>query len=121
MIDRRQFIKGSSVAALGALTVGCDSSQGTTKLPSVSGQSKKLLVNNFAHPKPATIDRLPLEWHKDRVRVLQEKLGEKGLDGILITDRWNLIYYTGLFHSTTERPFACFIPTLDSSSKCNSV
>ena len=72
MIDRRQFIKGSSVAALGALTVGCDSSQGTTKLPSVSGQSKKLLVNNFAHPKPATIDRLPLEWHKDRVRVLQE-------------------------------------------------
>ena len=111
MINRRKFIKGSSMAAVGALTVGCNNNAGSIKLPTVSGNSKKLLVNNTDTPKPSTIDRLPLEWHKDRVRVLQQKLGEKGLDGILITDRWNLIYYTGLFHSTTERPFSCFIPT----------
>ena len=111
MIDRRKFIKGSSMAAVGALTVGCSNDAGSTKLPTVSGNSKKLLVNNTDPPKPSTIDRLPLEWHKGRVKVLQQKLGEKGLDGILITDRWNLIYYTGLFHSTTERPFSCFIPT----------
>lgn len=42
---------------------------------------------------------------------MQDKLDERGIDGILITDRWNIIYYTGLFHSATERPFACFIPT----------
>ena len=111
MINRRQFIKGSSVATVGALTLGFKKKSDATKLPQVSGNSKKLLVNNTDTPKPSTIDRLPLEWHKDRVRVLQQKLGEKGLDGILITDRWNLIYYTGLFHSTTERPFSCFIPT----------
>jgi Xaa-Pro aminopeptidase len=45
------------------------------------------------------------------VKALQEKLSERGLDGIWITDRWNIIYFTGLFHTTTERPFSCFIPT----------
>ncbi|HIC83195.1 MAG TPA: twin-arginine translocation signal domain-containing protein, partial [Candidatus Marinimicrobia bacterium] len=111
MINRRQFIKGSGIATVGALTLGFNKKSDATKLPQVSGKSIKLLVDNAAHPQPATIDRLPLEWHKGRVKVLQKKLGEKGLDGILITDRWNIIYYTGLFHSTTERPFACFIPT----------
>ncbi len=24
----------------------------------------------------------------------------RGLDGILITDRWNITYYTGLFHTS---------------------
>jgi len=111
MINRRQFIKGSGIATVSALTLGFNKKSDATKLPQVSGKSIKLLVDNAAHPQPATIDRLPLEWHKGRVKVLQKKLGEKGLDGILITDRWNIIYYTGLFHSTTERPFACFIPT----------
>ena len=76
-----------------------------------SGQSSGLLTNNRDHPTPASFDRLPLEWYQATVRRLQEKLGQQGLDGILINDRWNIIYFTGLFHTSTERPFWCFIPT----------
>jgi len=61
--------------------------------------------------KPATYDRLPLEWNKQRARKLQEILGEEGYDGILLTDRWNIIYFTGLWHTTTERLFYAFLPT----------
>ena len=46
MIDRREFIKGSSIATIGALTVGCNNSAGQNTLPTVSGNSKSLLVNN---------------------------------------------------------------------------
>ena len=77
------------------------------------GGSAALLQGDPGQPKPASFDRLPLEWHKAAVKRLQQKLGERGLDGILLTDRWNIIYYTGLFHTSTERPFACFIPTRD--------
>ena len=72
-----------------------------------------MLASHPEHVAPATADRLPLEWHQATVKRLQEKLEERGLDGILITDRWNIIYFTGLFHTTTERPFSCFIPTKD--------
>ncbi len=59
---------------------------------------------------PATFDRLPLEWHKGRVKALQEHLQDQGYAGVLLSDRWNIIYFTGLFHSTTERPFSVFLP-----------
>ena len=114
MINRRGFITGTSLTAFGILA-GCEtdtpSNSENNRVPVVSGNSTKLLTNNPNRPEPANFDRLPLEWHQDRVKILQTKLAEKGLDGILITDTWNLIYYTGLFHTTTERPFACFIPT----------
>lgn len=60
-----------------------------------------MLVSNPDHPQAATLDRLPLEWHKATVGRLQRKLGESGLDGILLTDRWNICYFTGLFYTTT--------------------
>ena len=33
------------------------------------------------------------------------------MDGILLTDRWNVIYFTGLWHTTTERLINAFIST----------
>jgi Xaa-Pro aminopeptidase len=45
------------------------------------------------------------------VKRLQSKLAEKGLDGIILKDRWNIIYVSGLFHTSTERPFWLFVPT----------
>jgi Xaa-Pro dipeptidase len=108
MSNRRDFLKATGAAALGAsLAPNCVANQGQTG----GGNSESLLVKNPDHPAPATFDRLPLEWYQKTVGRLQEKLGERGLDGILLNNRWNLIYYTGLFHSTTERPFWCFIPT----------
>src|SRR6266699_2992924 len=60
--------------------------------------------------KPSTNDRLPLEWHKQRAKLLQEKLAQDSHDGILLTDRWNIIYFTGLWHTTTERLVNVFLP-----------
>ena len=108
MFNRRNFLKNSTLATLGA-TLASACNGGPTRGP--SGNSAALLVTNPDHPEPATYDRLPLEWYKATVGRLQQKLGERRLDGILIQDRWNIIYFTGLFHTTTERPFACFIPT----------
>jgi Xaa-Pro aminopeptidase len=102
MSTRRDFLKSSGAVALGAAASSCQ--------PSVSGESAQMLVTNPDHPTPATYDRLPLEWYQNNVRRLQQKLGERGLDGILVQDRWNIIYLTGLLHTTTERPFSCFIP-----------
>lgn len=100
-VDRRAFLGAAGLAAAGAALPPRREPDG-----SVSAQ---LFI-----PKddlaPATVDRLPLEWHKGRVKALQEKLAELGLDGALLTDRWNLIYFTGLWHSTTERLFYAFVP-----------
>lgn len=106
MSHRREFLKATGAAAIGASLAPRE----VGARPASAG-SMDMLVKNPDHPRPASFDRLPLEWHKATVKRLQEKLGERGLDGIFIKDRWNIIYYTGLHHSTTERPFACFIPT----------
>ena len=108
MSDRREFLKTTAAAALGMATASACAP--VEQRPARTGGSESLLVKNPDHPQPAAFDRLPLEWYQQNVQRLQQKLGERGLDGILIKDRWNLIYYTGLFHSGTERPFACFIP-----------
>src|SRR5687768_9601551 len=104
MNTRREFLKTSAGLALAVSASGAD------RQPPASASSS-LLVHDTDHPAPATFDRLPLEWHHATIKRLQEKLGERGIDGILITDRWNLIYFTGLHHTSTERPFSCFIPT----------
>jgi Xaa-Pro aminopeptidase len=55
-------------------------------------------------------DRLPIAWYRACVGRLQAKLGEMGLDGILLRDAWNIIYVSGYFHTTTERPEALWVP-----------
>ena len=111
MSTRRGFLKASTAAAIGVAASSCSTPPETAAPKPMTGNSAALLVKNPDHPQPATYDRLPLEWYQGNVKRLQQKLGERGLDGIWITDRWNLLYFTGLFHSTTERPFSCFIPT----------
>jgi len=74
------------------------------------GASEKLLAPRKDHPAAATFDRLDESWYRANIARLQDKLREEGIDAVLLTDRWNIIYFTGLFHTTTERPFAIFIP-----------
>src|ERR1700751_4440775 len=106
MISRRNFIAATGAA----VTV---STVGSAALPeSAAGAAEKssrlfLPEDNL---KPATYDRLPLEWHKQRAKLLQEKLAQDGNDGILLSDRWNIIYFTGLGHTTTERLVQVFLP-----------
>ena len=111
MTTRRQFLATSGIVTVGATLGTACSGSSSSIVSGAAGNSASLLAAHPEHPQPAAFDRLSLAWHQDTVRRLQDKLRERNLDGILITDRWNIIYYTGLFHTTTERPFACFIPT----------
>lgn len=54
--------------------------------------------------------RLPEAWYRKNFQRLQITLEENGLDGIILEDVWNIIYFSGLYHSKTERPFWLFVP-----------
>ncbi|MGH9751140.1 MAG: M24 family metallopeptidase, partial [Candidatus Polarisedimenticolia bacterium] len=75
-----------------------------------AGGSAALLAPDPAHPRPAAFDRLDEAWHRAAVRRLQGKLQEEGLDGALLSDRWNIIYFSGLWFTSTERPFHLYVP-----------
>jgi Xaa-Pro dipeptidase len=107
-ISRRSLLATTGVAAAGSL-LRPGSALGVPT--GVDGsKSAALFLTNDDGLAPATVDRLPLEWHKGRVKLLQDYLQDQGYAGALLSDRWNIIYFTGLFHSTTERPFMVFLP-----------
>jgi Xaa-Pro aminopeptidase len=107
-ISRRSLLATTGAAAAGSLLA---SRLTAAEQSGVNGsKSAALFVTEDDGLKPATFDRLPLEWHKGRVKLLQDYMQEQGFAGALLSDRWNLIYFTGLFHSTTERPFMVFLP-----------
>ncbi|MFC1553741.1 M24 family metallopeptidase [candidate division KSB1 bacterium] len=105
-IKRRDFLKtaGSGIVGAGLVGTGC------TVTKTVSGDSESLLRPDPDHPVPADFDRLPLEWYKGTVARLKEQVRDDGIKAVILSDRWNIIYYTGLFHSTTERPFNVLLP-----------
>ena len=99
---------GAATAAAGLGLAGVASAAGAKK---VTGSESAKLFLPPDELKASTLDRLPLSWSKERTATLQAKLAADGYDGILLTDQWNIIYFTGLFHTTTERMIHCFIPT----------
>lgn len=105
--SRRNFLRGIGAGVLGASAVG--GLTGMRRAPQ-EGASAALLRRDLGCPAVADFDRLPREWYVAAIGRLRERLAEKGVDAVLLRDRWNIIYYTGLFHSTTERPFGVLIP-----------
>jgi Xaa-Pro dipeptidase len=105
--SRRNFIRNMG---MGLASLGFIKEEKAFSFPSQKKNSEKLLITNPDHPEPASFDRLPLSWYKNTVKRLKDKVAEKGVEIILLQDRWNLIYFTGLFHSTTERPFYVVFP-----------
>lgn len=114
MISRRSFIATGAGAAATAASVGAGAANASSgaqgKAPAMYGEKSAKLFLPEDELKAATFDRMSLEWHKERARILRSKLGEDGYDGILLTDRWNIIYFTGLWHTTTERMVNVFLP-----------
>ncbi|HXY24243.1 MAG TPA: M24 family metallopeptidase [Candidatus Acidoferrum sp.] len=108
MISRREFLATTGAAVA---TTSMAGAAHANPLPAVTGgeKSAKLFLPED-DLKPATFDRMPLEWHKQRAQKLRDKLAEDGYTGILLTDRWNIIYFTGLWHTTTERLVNVFLP-----------
>jgi Xaa-Pro dipeptidase len=117
MISRRELISNAGLAGatlLGATAVNgtlTDSASAQAKTVPGGSESTKLFLPSDALA-PSTADRLPLQWSKGRTKELQRRLQAAGYDGVLLTDRWNVIYFTGLFHTTTERMIHAFIPAV---------
>ena len=123
--DRRQILKSASTALMGGgLLSRMDKVAGMQSVASrlslaqivnqrASGASEKLLLSpttgEEGPPQPATVDRLPLEWNKERVRRFKETLAQRGIEALVLRDRWNIIYLTGYWHTATERPQAIFM------------
>jgi Xaa-Pro aminopeptidase len=78
-----------------------------------TGASEKLLLRPRAGeegpPEPATYDRLPLAWNKATVARFKQALAERDIRAFLVRDPLNIVYLTGYWHSTTERPQAVFM------------
>jgi Xaa-Pro aminopeptidase len=106
-LNRRRWLATSGVAALGTLAANRSAKAAQAAPPS---RSAALFLTEDDGLKPATADRMPLEWHQGRLKVLQAKLQEDGFAGILLSDPWNIIYFTGLYFTTTERPFRVWLP-----------
>ncbi|MFQ5877114.1 MAG: M24 family metallopeptidase [Acidobacteriota bacterium] len=116
--SRRNFLLGSMAAAATAFLSPSGArgeAPGTTDgaepvSAGAAGSSTTLLERRPDHPKPADFDRLDQAWHRRAVRRLQDRLREEGIDGALLADRWNIIYFSGLWFTSTERPFFLFVP-----------
>jgi Xaa-Pro aminopeptidase len=109
MISRRELL--SSVVAGGVpLSIASIPTPGQAR-PATGTESAKLFLPQD-HLAAATTDRLPLTWSKERTGFLQARLAAAGYHGILLTNQWNIIYFTGLFHTNTERLMHAFIPTV---------
>ena len=105
---RRDFIcrMGTGLAAAGAAAsaLACDSTEdGAQSL--APGDSERLLVRDPDHVEPAPLgyDRLPLEWHQARATALKERLAERGVDAVLLSNDQNMVYFTGCFRGSGER------------------
>lgn len=108
MISRRHFLATTGVAV--ATTSIAGTAQASLVPAATGGEKSAKLFLPEDDLKPAAFDRLPLGWHKQRAQKLREKLAEDGYAGVLLTDRWNIIYFTGLWHTTTERLVNVFLP-----------
>ncbi|HKB08502.1 MAG TPA: M24 family metallopeptidase [Candidatus Polarisedimenticolia bacterium] len=117
--SRRDFLVGSMAAVAGGVVApawAARDNRGGAVAPqtgspaSNGGDSAALLKSDSDHPPAATFDRLDEVWHKRAIQRLQGRMREEGIDGALLGDRWNIIYFTGLWHTSTERPFHIFVP-----------
>ena len=120
--SRREFVSASGSGLAGAAIIGPPAlwpderamARAESRTDSFELLRREQRARRPGLPKPADFHRLPLSWYKAKIRELKSEARKRGVDnGLFLTRRWNIIYATGLFHSTTERPFACFLPMDD--------
>jgi Xaa-Pro dipeptidase len=99
MANRRQFLQSVAGAAALTVTAGVSSFGGTRNLRMFT-----------AMPGVGGPDRLPPEWYQRKIKQIQEEMKKKNLNALLLLSATNIIYTTGYFHLSTERPLAALIP-----------
>jgi Xaa-Pro dipeptidase len=99
MANRREFMR--TLSGMAALSITTD----VSKL----GRMRFLRMAT-AMPDTSPHDRLQPDWYQRKISQVQEKMKERKLNALLLLDATNIIYTTGYFHLSTERPIAALIP-----------
>ena len=97
--NRRQFLQ--TVAGAAALSVSAE--------VVTFGRMRRLRMTT-AMPDPQAHDRLQPDWYRKKIRQVQQEMQKRKLDALLLLNAHNVIYTTGYFHLSTERPLAALIP-----------
>src|SRR2546427_1768384 len=100
--NRREFLR----AMRGAASLGLASSV------RLFGRSRALrLSGTIAIPEgPGGHDRLQPDWYRKKIAQVQAEMAKDQLDALVLLNAHNIIYTTGYFHISTERPLAALIP-----------
>ena len=93
-IGRRTFLRSAAGAA--ALTF--------TSRISAYGRTRTLKVSAATSANLA--DRLPPDWYRRKIAQVQQEMARRKLDALVLLNSHNVIYTTGYFHLSTERPLA---------------
>ena len=82
-----------------------------TSAASVFGRTHRLNLSAALNgTAPNLPDRLPPEWYRRKIAQVQQEMAKGNLDALLLLRAVNVIYTTGYFHLSTERPLAALIP-----------
>jgi Xaa-Pro dipeptidase len=96
---RRAFLRNSAIAAVTL----------SSRL-SAFGRTLKLKIFADVAPGASLPDRLPPEWYRRKIQQVQQEMAKRKLDALVLLQAPNVIYTTGYFHLSTERPLAALIP-----------
>jgi Xaa-Pro dipeptidase len=99
MANRRQFLR--TLAGTAALSITADVSS--------FGRMRRLRLS-AAMPDMGTHDRLQPDWYRGKIRQVQGEMKKRKMNALLLLNATNVIYTTGYFHLSTERPLAALIP-----------
>ncbi|HLB87783.1 MAG TPA: Xaa-Pro peptidase family protein [Terriglobales bacterium] len=97
--NRRQFLR--TLAGAAAFSVTTDVSS--------FGRTRRLRMS-AAMPDTGAHDRLQPEWYQRKIGQAQEQMKKRKLNALVLLNATNIIYTTGYFHLSTERPLAALIP-----------
>jgi Xaa-Pro dipeptidase len=128
-MDRRGALKAGGLTLLGsafltrvdrvaAMQSGRPSLTEIVRGQATGASEKRLLRPPPAEdprPAPATYDRLPLEWNKRTVARFKARLKERNVEAFMIRSPAHIIYLTGYWHTTTERPQAIYFNDRDTA------
>ncbi len=98
---RRAFIRNS--AALTALTF-------SSRISTFGRTLNLKIFANMGNAGASLPDRLPPEWYRRKIQQVQQEMAKRKLDALVLLSAPNVIYTTGYFHLSTERPLAALIP-----------
>jgi Xaa-Pro dipeptidase len=99
MANRRQFLGAIAGSAVLSLPAGV----------SRFGKLRRLRISAYI-PGSSARDRLPPDWYRRKIRQVQDGMKEHKLNAMVLLNATNVIYTTGYFHRSTERPLAVLIP-----------